>query len=139
MNTDQNHGDKNVAGQFRFTYFTEKYTETFSFYKKQLQLRLMHSWDRNEQDKGALFRAGTGLVEILKRPTDGKTNEGLDYRTPQGVFMCIQVWNIDELFAKYQEANIPFKQTLTCQTWGHKSFSVIEPNGLVLFFFQENF
>ncbi len=127
-------------GQFRFTYFTDKYLETFDFYQSKLTFQLAHSWDRSEDDKGALFKAGPGLIEILHRPNDpGKHIAGLDYRTPQGVFLGIQVGNIDDLFKNYKSAGVPFKQDLTDQPWGHRSFSLLEPNGLVLFFFQEMF
>ena len=131
---------KDKDGAFRFTYFTEKYDETCNFYRNKLGLKLEHSWDRNEHDKGALFKAGMGLIEVLILPDDdGHRYEGLDYRIPQGVFMCIQVWNVDELFKKYKTVGVPFQQEITDQSWGHRSFSVLEPNGLVLFFFQEQF
>lgn len=131
---------KNNKGAFRFTYFTDRYNETYSFYQNKLGFKLEHSWDRNEYDKGALFKAGLGLIEILFKPNDEEhRNAGLDYRVPQGVFMCIQVWNIDELFNMYKEIDVPFKQEVTNQSWGHRSFSILEPNGLVLFFFEEQF
>lgn len=127
-------------GKFRFTYFTDKYDETCDFYKNKLGFNLEHAWDRNEYDKGALFKAGAGLIEVLLRPAEEeKRYAGLDYRMPQGVFMCIQVWDIDERFDTYIAAEIPFQQEVTDQPWGHRSFSVLEPNGLVLFFFQEQF
>ena len=139
-------GDENIIamkekfGAFRFTYFTEKYDETYDFYKNKLGFKLEHSWDRSEHDKGALFKAGEGLIEILDRPNDEKRRHlALDYRTPQGVFMGIQVWNIDDLFTKYQANGIPFKQQIVDQPWGHRSFYVLEPNELVLGFFQEQF
>lgn len=131
---------KENEGAFRFTYFTDKYDETCSFYNSKLAFNLEHSWERNEHDKGALFKAGTGLIEILLRPNGQENrNAGLDYRIPQGAYMCIQVWNIDERFKKYKAMGIPFKQEVTDQSWGHRSFSILEPNGLVLFFFQEQF
>ena len=127
-------------GAFRFTYFTDRYKETCDFYSSSMGFELEHSWDRNEDDKGTLFKAEAGLIEVLKTPLNKDHKiEGLDYRSPQGVFMCIQVWDIDTLFKQYQERNIPFKQELTNQSWGHRSFSVLEPNGLVLFFFEEQF
>jgi catechol 2,3-dioxygenase-like lactoylglutathione lyase family enzyme len=127
-------------GAFRFTYFTDMYDDTCNFYRNKLGLNLEHSWDRNEHDKGSLFKAGVGLIEVMHRPEDEEYRyAGIDYRIPQGIFMCIQVWNIDELFKKYKSRNIPFKQEIFDQTWGHRSFSVLEPNGLVLFFFQEQF
>lgn len=116
-------------GAFRFTYFT-----------KSLGFNLEHSWDRSEFDKGSLFKAGAGLIEVLLKTNDEEHKvAGLDYRIPQGVFMCIQVWNIDELFDQYRTKRIPFKQELTSQSWGHRSFSVMDPNDLILFFFEEQF
>lgn len=127
-------------GQFRFTYFTNKYQETVDFYVEDLDLELGHSWDRSPDDKGAVIKAGAGLIEVLLSPESEKDrNAGLDYRTPQGAFMCIQVWNIDELFEQFKAKSVPFKQEVTDQKWGHRSFSVVEPNGIILFFFQEQF
>jgi catechol 2,3-dioxygenase-like lactoylglutathione lyase family enzyme len=130
----------NQDGAFRFTYFTGKYEETVDFYAHKLGFPLVHSWDRNRHDKGALFKAEAGLIEVLLRPDDEANRyAGLDYRDPQGAFMCIQVSNIDALFSQHKDAGIPFRQDITDQSWGHRSFSVMEPNGLILFFFQEQF
>lgn len=131
---------KKKFGAFRFTYFTEKYTETCDFFTNKLSLKLEHAWDRNEHDKGSLFKAGNGLVEVLHKSTNEEhLSAGLDYRVPQGVFMCIQVFNVDELFEEYKKNSVLFKQELTNQTWGHRSFSVLEPNGLVLFSLKNSF
>jgi len=130
--------NKNNNGAFRFTYFTNKYSETCDFYEKELEFKLEYFWDRNENDKGTLFKAGLGLIEVLKFPNDNSLfNLGLDYREPQGVFMVIQVFNIDEIFLKYKKKKLNFKQEITNQSWGHRSFSIIEPNGLILLFIQD--
>lgn len=126
-------------GAFRFTYFTDKYQETYAFYQDKLGFELAHDWDRRAEDKGALFKAGFGLIEILHKSLEETENPGLDYRAPQGIFMCIQVWEIDDLYDLFKKQNIPFKQELTDQSWGHRTFSILEPNGLTLYFFQENF
>ncbi len=126
------------AGIFRFTYFTTKYAETFDFYENKLGFALVHSWNRSEDDKGALFKMGQGVVEILQRP-ENPEYAGLDYREPQGVFTGIQVWNIDELFTFYKANGLPFIQEIIDQPWGHRSFYIQEPNGLVLGFYQEQF
>ena len=127
-------------GAFRFAYFTEKFDETRGFYEEKLHLELAHAWDRNAHDKGAVFKAGAGFIEILLVPGDEEHKcAGLDYRAPQGAFMAVQVWEIDELFARLKSSGVTFKQEITDQSWGHRSFSVTEPNGLVLFFFEEQF
>lgn len=128
------------AGAFRFSYFTDIYDETYKFYDETLGFELMHSWDRSAHDKGALFKIGAGLIEILLRPIDDEhRHSGLDYRPPQGAFMVIQVWEIDDLFAKWDSIGVPFEQGLVDRPWGHRTFSVREPNGLVLLFIQEQF
>lgn len=125
-------------GAFRFTYFTGKYDETCRFYEDKLGFSLEHSWDRNAHDKGTLFKAGAGLIEVLLFPEDDAHKfAGVDYRPPQGAFMCIQVWDIDQRFDHLKSVGVPFEQEITDQSWGHRSFSVVEPNGLILFFFQE--
>ena len=130
----------NSEGAFRFTYFTDKYDETLDFYENTIAFSLEHSWDRSDHDKGALFKAGAGLIEILLYPNDEANRyAGLDYRSPQGVFMCIQVWDIDQRFKRYKSLGLNFQQEITDQPWGHRSFSLVEPNGLILFFFQEQF
>lgn len=128
----------NKKGAFRFTYFTKLYIETCEFYANQLEFNLEHFWDRSENDKGSLFNAGVGLIEILKFPeSEDLFNIGLDYRESQGVFMVIQIWDIDELFEKYKKKGINFKQEITNQSWGHRSFSVIDPNGIIILYIQD--
>ncbi|MEM1002386.1 MAG: VOC family protein [Bacteroidota bacterium] len=126
-------------GAFRSAYFTDKYEETYQFYANTLELTLEHSWDHDE-NKGSVFQAGKGLIEILHLPSNPEDyNAGLDLRKPQGIFMVIQVWNVDDLFQKYKNNGMQFKQELTNQSWGHRSFSISDPNGVVLFFFEEQF
>jgi catechol 2,3-dioxygenase-like lactoylglutathione lyase family enzyme len=125
-------------GKFRFAYFTDKYEETCSFYRDTLELKREHSWDRNEHDKGSLFKAGLGLIEVMKLPGDEQYRiKGLDYRKPQGVFMVIQVWEIDELYEKYKNKGVALKEEIKDQDWGHRSFAVLDPNGVVLFFVED--
>jgi catechol 2,3-dioxygenase-like lactoylglutathione lyase family enzyme len=128
------------VGTFRFTYFTDSFDATFDFYQNKLAFTLAHSWDRDQHDKGALFKIGHGLIEILHRPKNLENRHvALDYRKAQGVFTGIQVYNIDALFKEYQSRKVPFKQEMIDQPWGHRSFYVLEPNGLVLGFYEEQF
>ena len=126
------------TGKFRFAYFTAVYEETCDFYSTLLGLQVELTWDRNENDKGKVFRIGKALIEVLLLPNkDAQQNEGLDYRAPQGAFMVIHVEGIDSLFEQFKIKGVPFKQEIVNQAWGHRSFSVIEPNGLVLMFVQD--
>jgi uncharacterized glyoxalase superfamily protein PhnB len=126
-------------GAFRFAYFSNKYEETCNFYLNTLELKLEHSWDHHE-NKGSVYKAGKGLIEVLYLPDNPEyENAGLDLRKPQGAFMVIQVWHVEELFQKYKHKHLNFKQELTDQIWGHRSFTVTDPNGVALYFFEEQF
>lgn len=128
----------NILNEFRFAYFTNKYKETCDFYAETLGFKLLFSWDRDGGDKGAVFKAGGGKVEILQLPGNEEElqNAGIDYRAPQGAFMVIQVNNVDALYTNYKAKGLNFKQHLTNQSWGHRSFSITDPNGVVLFMWE---
>lgn len=123
--------------QFRFAYFTPKYDETVRFYRDGLKLALIDEWDRGPDDKGSVFAAASGMIEVLMRPSEAVPSHMLDARTPQGAFMVIEVENVDEKFRKAIESNLPIAQELKDQPWGHRNFCVTEPGGLVLYLYQE--
>ena len=54
-------------GQFRFSYFTPDYETTVAFYREGLGLPVIEFWDRNPEDRGTLFGAASGLIEVLTR------------------------------------------------------------------------
>ena len=57
---------KDELGTFRFTYFADRYDETYAFYKIKLAFSLEHSWDINEDDKGVLFKIVKGRLKFCK-------------------------------------------------------------------------
>ncbi len=128
----------NNLQEFRFAYCTDKYKETYDFYAKTLEFDLLFSWDRNDNDKGAVFKAGEGRIEILHLPDKDQElqNAGIDFRLPQGAFMVIQVKDVDKLYKNYKAKGLKFKQRITNQSWGHRSFSIFDPNGVVLFMWE---
>ena len=123
-------------GQFRFSYFTPKYELTVAFYRDGLGLPILESWDRNPDDRGILFGAASGMIEVLTLPQSGESSHLWDDRPPQGAFMVIEVDDVERDFQRVVDKGLPIKQPLTNQAWGHRSFCVSEPNGLVLYFFK---
>jgi catechol 2,3-dioxygenase-like lactoylglutathione lyase family enzyme len=124
-------------GQFRFSYFTPDYDATVAFYHDGLGLPIVESWDRDPEDRGTLFGAASGLVEVLKRPESDDSSHLWDERPPQGAFMVIEVEDVELMYGRVIEKGLPIQQELTSQAWGHRSFCVREPNGLTLYFFSE--
>jgi catechol 2,3-dioxygenase-like lactoylglutathione lyase family enzyme len=124
-------------GQFRFAYFTLDYDATVAFYRDGLDLPVLESWDRGTDDRGALFAAGSGIIEVLVRPMSAGSPHVWDDRSPQGAFMVIEVGDVEQTYRRTIEKGLPIQQHLTTQAWGHKSFCVREPNGLTVYFFTE--
>ncbi len=124
-------------GQFRFSYFTPAYEATVTFYRDGLELPVIESWDRNPDDRGSLFGAASGVIEVLALPKCGKPSHLWDDRPPQGAFMVIEVGDVEEKYLLAVKKGLPIKQEIRDQNWGHRSFCVSEPNGLTLYFFTE--
>jgi catechol 2,3-dioxygenase-like lactoylglutathione lyase family enzyme len=124
-------------GQFRFSYFTPDYDSTVAFYREGLDLPVLESWDRDADDRGVLFAAASGIVEVLIRPRGGHPAHFWDDRPPQGAFMVIEVDDVEQTYRRAVEKGLPIQQHLMDQAWGHRGFCVREPNGLTLYFFTE--
>jgi catechol 2,3-dioxygenase-like lactoylglutathione lyase family enzyme len=123
-------------GQFRFCYFTPKYEETVAFYRDALEFPLLESWDRSRDDRGSLFKAADGIIEVIVKP-QGPVDHLWDERPPQGASMVIEVDDVADQYRRAAAKKLTITQPLTDQSWGHRSFCVREPNGLTLYFFSE--
>lgn len=74
-------------GEFRFSYFTPEYEATLAFYRDGLGFPVLESWDRNLDDRGTLFTAAFGVIEVLARPGGAEPAHLWDRRPPQGAFI----------------------------------------------------
>lgn len=123
--------------QFRFAYFTPKYEETLDFYRDGLELKVISAWDRTPDDRGTVFEAASGMIEVLALPGSGEAEHLWDKRPPQGAFMVIEVENVKSLYQRAVERGLPIQEALKDQPWGHRGFCVRDPNGLTIYFFSE--
>ena len=126
-----------ISRQFRFGYFTPLYEVTVAFYRDGLDLPVIETWDRSPDDRGTLFAAGSGMIEVLALPQSGRSDHLWDERPPQGAFMVIEVDQVEARYQRIMEKDLPIQQELKDQAWGHRSFCVRDPNGLTLYFFSE--
>ncbi len=124
-------------GQFRFSYFTRDYDTTVSFYRDDLELPVVESWDRSGDDRGTLFAAASGIIEVVFRPDNPSSFHGWDDRPPQGAFMVIEVPDVEHAYRRATERHLSIREELTTQPWGHRSFCLREPNGLVIYIYSE--
>ena len=122
--------------QFRFCYFTPRYEETVAFYREGLEFPLFEAWNRSPDDRGSLFQAASGLIEVIGRPSGPASHLWVD-RPPQGACMVIEVADVDEVHRRAHLKKLPVTEGLANQSWGHRSFCLREPNGLSLYIFSE--
>ena len=123
--------------QFRFAYFTAEYERTIAFYRDGLEFAVVDSWDRGSDDRGTLFSAASGIIEVMARPRGGVSDHLWDDRPPQGALMVIEVADVQQMYHRVVERGLLVQQELSVQPWGHRSFCLREPNGLTLYLFSE--
>ncbi len=118
------------SGQFRLAFYAKDYEPTVDFYRDGLELPTLRRWDRGPDDKGTLFGAASGLIEVLQNP------RGREFVPPQGAWAYFEVDDIDHQYHRVLEKGLRVKQELATWPWGHRGFSVIDPNGLELVLFS---
>ena len=122
--------------QFRFAYFTPRYEDTLDFYRAGLGFRVVEAWDRSADDRGTIFAAAAGMIEVLSLP-NGTSDHLFDARPPQGAFMVIEVDDVDARYRVVRARGLPVQEALADRPWGHRAFCIRDPNGLTLYLFSE--
>jgi len=123
--------------EFRFTYFSPIYDETIAFYRDGMRFPILDSWDREGEDRGTAFGVSSGMIEVLAQPANPDAEHLFDRRPPQGAFMVIEVDDVDAFQKDLALRNVAVERGLRDQSWGHRSIVIREPNGLILYFFNE--
>ncbi|HEX9333006.1 MAG TPA: VOC family protein [Anaerolineales bacterium] len=128
---------KSIKGEFRFIYNSAKYDETVAFYRDDLQLPLLDSWDEGPEARGSVFQAVGGIIEVMEHPaTQGSEWVVYPPDLPKGVSLAVEVDNVDEWYERARERKLPIKTELANFNWGQRGFAVFEPNGLVIFVYS---
>ena len=122
--------------QFRCAYATDEYEATVEFYKEALGFEIVESWDRSDNDKGTLFRAASGIIEVVKRAPD-ENHGNWEKHFPQGFTIVIETEDVDALYNDISKQELEIAEGLKDQKWGHRSFRMTDPNGVQLYFFSE--
>ncbi len=125
------------SGQFRFAYFTPRYEETIAFYRNGLGLPVVEAWDRSPDDRGTIFGAASGLIEVAALPQGDESDHLFDARPPQGAFIVLEVDDVAAFFQRVKQKDLDIQQSLKDQDWGHRNFCIREPNGLTIYVFSE--
>ncbi len=121
-----------MSRDFRFVYFTPAYDETVAFLRDALGLPVADSWDRPGDHRGTVFAAGSGQIEVLE---NAEISRGASHTATGGPFAAIEVDDVDALHARVAAWGVAVHYPLADKPWGHRGFSVLDPNGVEIAFF----
>ncbi len=117
---------------FVFQFSPRDYDRSVQFYQDWLGLELIRAWNR-QTDKGALLSAGHGAVVELVNPPDGQR---YDSPAPVNARLLLEVDSADDEFARLSTYPITVVEPPTDRTWGHRSFRVRDPDGVLITLYQ---
>ncbi|HET9229538.1 MAG TPA: VOC family protein [Thermoanaerobaculia bacterium] len=126
--------------QFRVVIRARSFDRTVRFYGDALALPRLQNWDR-EDGRGALFQAGSGVIEVLGRPAgadDDQMDESYEYQGPQQkMSLAMVVPSAEQAYAEIQfrEKNIP--GGLRKDDEGNLLFETHDPDGVRVIFLQK--
>jgi len=126
-----------VEKQFRCAFATNNYDATIDFYKNGLGFTIVESWNRSDDDKGTLFKAASGIIEVVKRSVTQDDHGDWENDTPSGFTIVIELEDVDDYFRDVSSKGVSISEGLNDQKWGHRSFRVVDPNRVNLYFFTE--
>lgn len=119
-----------MGKDFRVIFVSKNYLDSVSFYKNQLGLPVITSWDRSEAEKGTVFQIGSGSLEVLG------PNPSQAYKPPTAFELAIEVEDVDDFYSFVKNSNIPIRGELSDKPWGHRAFSITDPDGIKLIFYS---
>jgi catechol 2,3-dioxygenase-like lactoylglutathione lyase family enzyme len=118
-----------VTGEFRFIFRAKDYEAALAFYRDGLELPIVSSWDRGPAEKGTLFQAGSGIIEVLALAP------GAEYVPLQGGELACEVQDVDEWYQRIRDKGLPIRGELADKPWGHRTFSLTDPDGMKVILF----
>ena len=119
-----------MAGEFRFIFRAKEYEAAVAFYRDGLELPITSSWDRGPAQRGTLFQAAAGIIEVLALAP------GEEYTPLQGAELAYEVDDVDGWYRRIQEKGMPIRKELADRPWGHRTFSVTDPDGIRVILFS---
>ena len=106
---------------------TEKLAESKAFYTQVLQFGVTF-----ENDFYLLLHTPNQEAEISFLLPNHPSQQPLFQKpfTQQGVYLTIEVENVDDYYHKLKEQRVPIAIELREEPWGDRHFAIIDPNGI---------
>ena len=106
---------------------TEKLAESKAFYTQVLQFGVTF-----ENDFYLLLHTPNQEAEISFLLPNHPSQQPLFQKpfTQQGVYLTIEVENVDDYYYKLKEQGVPIAIDLREEPWGDRHFAITDPNGI---------
>ena len=106
---------------------TEKLAESKAFYTQVLQFGVTF-----ENDFYLLLHTPNQEAEISFLLPNHPSQQPLFQKsfTQQGVYLTIEVENVDEYYHSLKEQGVPIAIELREEPWGDRHFAIVDPNGI---------
>ena len=106
---------------------TEKLAESKAFYTQVLQFGVTF-----ENDFYLLLHTPNQEAEISFLLPNHPSQQSLFQKpfTQQGVYLTIEVENVDEYYHSLKEQGVPIAIGLREEPWGDRHFAIVDPNGI---------
>lgn len=115
-------------GELRIVLHTDQFEAACHFYGDLLGWPVTKQWD--EPEPGRIFGYGdSARIELLAAPPGTNTQ-------PAGVLVAVEVQSAVTTHDALVAAGVAVTQPLAAQPWGHRNFSVVDPTGLTIVFFE---
>jgi len=102
----------------------QNYDSVIAFYRDGLELPIVHSWDRGPDQRGTVFQAAAGLIEVIA------LTAGQRFTPAEGLEVGYEVTDVDAWYQRAQEKGLPIVGELSDKPWGDRSFALLDPLGV---------
>ncbi len=119
-------------GEFRVGIVAADYGATLGFYRDGLGLPVDQAWDRGDDDRGCVLRAGAGRIEVLPAAAGRPAAAA-----PVGLWLYLCVPDVDAAHARAVAHGLNATLPPTDEPWGHRRIRLADPDGLAVGLYQD--
>ncbi len=115
-------------GELRIVRHTDRFDECCRFYGDVLGWPITKEWD--DPTPGRIYGFGdSARVELL-------TAEPGTVEPTTGVFIAVEVDDVVAVHETVVSAGVAVTAALAVQPWGHRNFTIVDPAGMSVVFFE---
>ena len=122
--------------EFRFAFFARDFERSVAFYRDTLGMHDLGGWDRPD-GKGALLSPGGSAVIEIYGAGRGQTYNG---PSPTALNLALRLAGpaeVDACYGGMQAAGVRMDGPPQDRHWGHRSFTLYDPDGIPIHYFCE--